>query len=89
MKPEDIPQWAWEEADDTTYNIETDGHGSIEYTEARVSIALLVMKARSQALEEAIKIVDGYGDAMAMAGEKGEMLPIAPFISQAIRNGGK
>lgn len=58
MKPEDIPQWAWDEADDTTYNIETDGHGSIEYTEARASIARLVMKARSQAYEECAKIAD-------------------------------
>lgn len=48
-------------------------------------IAHELSQARAQAFEEAIKIVDGYGDTMAMAGEKGEMLPIAPFISQAIR----
>lgn len=45
----------------------------------------VILHARSQAFAEATNIVDGYNDAMAIAGENGEMLPIAPFISQAIR----
>lgn len=60
MKPDDIEQWAWDEAEETTYDIDTDRYGSIEYTAARIGIARLVMRVRSQAFEESAKIADGY-----------------------------
>lgn len=85
----DIPEWAMAKAGDIASQIycaiDLDGSAYIPYADHPI-IARVLAEVRSEAYEECAKIADGYADAMAMAGENGEMLPIAPFIAQAIRS---
>ncbi len=63
VRPDDIPEWAWDEAAEFASDIETtSGYGiyggAVDYQSAMVAVSKAILKAQKDAYEECAKIIE-------------------------------
>lgn len=94
-KPDGITQDAWDAAKAAAIlifdKLLDDGRIAVISIEARDAAAIPVARAIQSAIEaereRCALISDAFSDAIGIAGPAGEVMPVAPTISQSIRSG--